>query len=280
MIWFLEGLGLMRRNLSRGALLALCWTLALLVAGLLGWALENSLRLREALVERVPAEVYLAPEDGAAASRVLDELSRCRSLRLAGLLGREEAAAEFQQGFGVDVVELLGENPFPLTVLLKVRADADPLLLERELARLRQLPGVDGVHVDRALLGNLGLRLRQAGRAGMGLGLLLALLTVALLAAAVRSIARSWQAEARLLALQGARPLQVLLPPAVALLLPALVSALLAVWGGHVLDSLAVRMELPGFHLAPVLLTGGLLPLLFAFLLLRRGVAVKGQEEM
>ncbi len=269
MIWWLEGLGLMRRNLSRSLLLIMCWTLALLVAGLLGWAMENSLQLREALMGRVPAEVYVKPGDGAAAARVLDEVSRCRTLRLAGLLGTEAAAAEFRQGFGVDVVELLGENPFPVTVLLKVKASASPREVDGDMARLRRVPGVEGVHLDRALLGSLGTRLRQAGRAGLGVGLLLALLTVALLAAAVRSLARAWEGEARLLTLQGARTIHVVLPPAVALLLPALLSLGLAHAGHVALDSLLRGAGLPQASMLPVMFGGGLLPLLLALVLLK-----------
>jgi len=267
MIWLLEGLGLLRRSLSRTVLLVLCWTLALLVGGVLGWALEHSLQLREALVGRVPAEIYLKADDARAPARVMEELSRCQTLRLAGMLGREAAAREFQQGFGVDVVELLGENPFPPTVLLKVKADAAPDQLERELIRLRKVPGVEGVHVDRALLGSLGDQLRRMGRLAVGVGLLLALLTLGLLAAAVRSLTRSWHDVARLLALQGARPRHLALPPAVALLLPALLSLALAQGGQLALREAATRLDLPSIQLAPLLVGGGALPLVMALFL-------------
>lgn len=221
MIWLLEGLRLLARSRSRSLLLMLCWTLALALAVAAGWGWSNSPQLRQALTRRVPAECYLAGADTPVLARVRSALQVGSTLEWAGLLDADQAAGEFRDGFGVDVVELLGENPFPPTVLLRVRADADTAELDRDLGTLRQVEGVTGTYVDRRLLGDLGRQLRRLGRMILAAGILLSALTLALLAVSARSLLRAWRGEAVLLALHGARPWELALPPATALALPA-----------------------------------------------------------
>jgi len=195
-----------------------------------------------------------------------------RSLEFAGLLQPAAAAEEFRQGFDLDVVELLGENPFPPTVLLRVKPDVSLARLDAELATLAAVPGVTGVHVECELLGEVGGALRRAARVALAITSLLGLLTLALLVAAIRSLRRAWGGEAALLDLQGARPGQLALPVLLALLLPALAAAALAQAGLLGLDWLARDLGLGDLRPAPVwpLWVGGALPLLAAWLILLR----------
>jgi cell division protein FtsX len=226
MIWWREALGLLGRSRSRTLLLALCWTLALALAGALGWLWRNSSAVRESWTRRVPAECYLESADPALQERVRELLATTSSLRWAGLVPAEQAADEFREGFGLDVPALLGENPFPPTVRLEVRPDAPLEEVDRDLARLAHAPGVSGVFVERELLGQVGDTLRRAGRAALAVLVLLSGLTLLLLVSALRSLQRSWAGEAALLAVQGARPWQLALPVWLALAMPAAVA-----WG-------------------------------------------------
>ncbi|MFA7332231.1 MAG: hypothetical protein WC326_14270 [Candidatus Delongbacteria bacterium] len=275
MIWWTEALGLLARSRSRSLLLVLVWTLTLTLCGALGWAWRNSPRLREAWTSRVPAECYLEQADAPTLDGVRRTLAGSRTLEWAGLLDPAQAAAEFRSGFDLDVVELLGENPFPTTVLLRVRPAAELAQLDRDLAALDALPGVSGVHVERELLGELGAGLRRAGRAALVLLLLISALTAALLAAALRSLRRAWRGEAVLLAFQGVRAGPLARPLLIALALPAL-AALLISWlllAG--LQRLPARLGLSGAVEAPLwpLLLGVALPLVVAsgFVLRRMG---------
>jgi hypothetical protein len=271
MIWLLEGLRLLLRSRSRSALLVLCWSLTLLAAGALGWVLGNSRQFRSALAGRVPAECYLDQEDEGVREAVRRVLAAGTALEWAGYLDRAAAAAEFEAGFGVDVRALLGENPFPPTVLLRVRPEASAAELERHLGQLEELPGVSGTHVDRQLLGDLGRQMRRLGIIVLGAGLLLAALTAGLLAAAVRSLDRAFQGEAALLVRQGARPWQLFLPPATALVLPAAATALVALALLRFLGGLADRLDLPAAGSAPGSLASGIaLPLALGLLHLAR----------
>lgn len=229
MIWWREALGLLARSRSRALLLALCWMLALVLAGALGWLWRNSSAVRESWTRRVPAECYLVSGDPALQRQVRDLLERSASLRWEGLVPAEQAAAEFREGFGLDVPALLGENPFPPTVRLQVRPGATLEEVDRDVARLAALPGVEGVHVERELLGQVGDTLRRAGRVALAVLILLAGLTLLLLVSALRSLQRSWAGEAALLAVQGARPWQLALPVWLALAAPAAVAWGLAV---------------------------------------------------
>jgi cell division protein FtsX len=266
MIWLLEGLRLLGRSRARSLLLVLCWTLALTLAGLAGWAWRGSPQLRAALTRRVPAECYLADDGAATLAGVRAALAAGRGLEWAGLLDAGQAAGEFRAGFGVDVVELLGENPFPPTVLLRVRPEAGPAQLERELAALRRVPGVTGVYLDQRLLGELGRQLRRAGWLLLGTGALLALLTLGLLALAMRGLWREWQGVARLLALHGARPWQLAVPPLVALFGTALVAAALSWVLAGVLSNLMARLGLAGISQGWTLFVGAILPTLLSAL--------------
>lgn len=269
MIWWLEALGLLARSRSRTLLLVLCWTLALTLSGALGWAWRNSPALREAWTRRVPAECYLERADGGTLDGLRTQLSRSRSLEWAGLLSPERAAEEFRAGFELDVVALLGENPFPATVLLRVRPDATLESLDRDLVELRALPGISGVHVERELLGELGQGLRRAGLVALGVLTLFILLTAALLAAALRSLQRAWAGEARLLTLQGAGASTLVLPIFLALSLPALAAVGVSWLLLGLLAELPLRVGLTtqGPPWWPVL-TGGLLPLAVGLLVL------------
>ena len=271
MIWLLEGLRLLARSRSRSLLLMLCWTLALALAVAAGWGWSNSPQLRQALTRRVPAECYLASVDAPVLARVHSALQAGSTLEWAGLLDAGQAAGEFRDGFGVDVVELLGENPFPPTVLLRVRAGADTAELDRDLGTLRQVEGVTGTYVDRRLLGDLGRQLRRLGRLILAAGALLSALTLALLAAAVRGLLRVWQAEASMLVLHGARPWQVALPPAVALTIPALAVAVVALALPQTLTVLVSHLDLPAGGIAAwPLVSGVVAPLLAAWWYINR----------
>jgi len=268
-IWVREGLRLLARSPMRSVLLVLCWSLTLLLAGALGWGLRHSNQFRAALTGRVPAECYLAGEGGTADAAVRRFLEGSRTLAYTGRLSRAEAAAEFAAGFGVDVVALLGENPFPPTVLMRVRPGADPARLDEELARLAAVPGVEGVHVDRQLLGEVGRQLARMGRVLVAAAAVLALFTAALLAAAVRGLQRAYRAEAQLLVYEGARPWQLTLPPLVALLLPAMLTVLLVLTMSRAMFSTLQWIGL-GDHLLHTwpLLLGVCLPVAAAALVL------------
>lgn len=272
MIWLWEALGLLVRSRSRTLLLVLCWTLALSLSGVMGWAWRNSPRLRDAWTRRVPAECYLERPTAATLDMLRRSLAESPSLEWAGVLDPERAAAEFRAGFDLDVVELLGENPFPTTVLLRVRPQAGLPQLDRDVAELKLLPGVSGVHVERELLGELGAGLRRAGQVALAAFLLFALLTAGLLAAALRSLQRGWRDEARLLALQGVSPGTLALPLLLALALPALLAAGLARLLLVLLEQLPGRLGLPEMLPAPFwpIWLGALLPLAVGGLILLR----------
>lgn len=275
MIWWWEALGLLGRSRSRALLLALCWMLALVLAGALGWLWRNSSAVRESWTRRVPAECYLESAEPALQERVRGVLASCGSLRWAGLVPVEQAAEEFRQGFGLDVPALLGENPFPPTLRLDVRPGAELAEVDRDLQRLAATPGVSGVFVERELLGQVGDTLRRAGRAALAVLALLSGLTLLLLVSALRSLQRSWAGEAALLAVQGARTWQRALPVWLALALPAALAWGLAqgmlsgiVWLA-LQAGLATDMQGDGSFL----LLGLLIPLAMAALAVVRGAA-------
>ncbi len=264
MIWLKEGFRLLGQSGLRAILLMIVTTMLMLLARVTEWAWLNSSDLRRAWQENLIVELYLTVN---ADVEVIEErVGIGRAFAWEGLLNESTAAEEFEAGFGLNIVELLGHNPFPRTVRLSLKPEGSRDTWEAELDALSHLPGVESVYADPLLLRAGGRGLRFALGGSILILLLLLGLSLVVLRALGRSIERRWRDTALLLDLQGCQPLLARVPPAIAICLPTVLAALVSLL---IPGSLVSVLELPAYEgLLPLSLLLGLAPLLLLLRLL------------
>jgi cell division transport system permease protein len=212
-----EGLRVLGRSRARSALLALLLLAAGVLVTLAVLVAANSRLTGSVWLQRLPVDVLLS-ETGEA----LDEAAwRARVARLPNLgwgrlLSREQAAAEFAQAFGRPLEDLIGENPFPAVLELRLRPDAAPEDLALDLSTLASWPEVSEAAFDAELMLRLAARLRLVGRVLAGGAAVLLLAALLLVGRGLASQLSAWSPEMRLLAVCGASPGQLRAPLLVA----------------------------------------------------------------
>jgi cell division protein FtsX len=226
-----EVLRILRRSRTSAGLLmlgmGLFWVLLFELLLLTG----SSRLLMSGAFRQVPADVYLTaqagPEDRARLSFLVDSLDQ---LEWSRLVSPEAAAVEFREAFDQDPVALLGENPFPWSIEVRLPLGGDLERMKAQLEWLGSHPAVEEVHTSGSLLERVALRVRLL--ATWLTGSLLAILGInaLLLKLAWRSILRHWSREMRVMALLGASPSRIRAPLLLTAALQGLLPAL-AAWG-------------------------------------------------
>lgn len=225
MIWFREGLRLLAASRLRSLALFLVWFLLFSLIQLLEWSWANSGELRRSWQNRLIVELYLT--EGAEPEALRAAAEEGGVFQWNGMLAQQQAAEEFEASFGMDVLELLGRNPFPRTALLTLDPGRSREEWAPRLDELSSRPDVAGLWADPLLLRQGGRGLRAFMATALGTLILLLLLAAFLMRAMWRGVERSWKETGGLLELSGAPRLRRRLPPALALTLPALGAAML-----------------------------------------------------
>lgn len=239
-----EGLRLLGRSRSRTVLLVLLLGLAGFLLAQTVLVAANSRLALGVWLRRLPVDVLLS-ESGEALDEAVwrERIDGLPTLDWGRRLSREQASAEFAEAFGRPLEELVGENPFPAALELRLKADADPGAVEADLATLESWPEVADAAYDAELGARLAERLRALGL-GLGGGALgLLLISLLLVRRGLASQLAAWAPEMRLLALAGAPPARLRAPvlvaaallgaaPMAAVLAALLVEGWLAAWIG------------------------------------------------
>lgn len=158
-----------------GALLLVTWNTQRLLARLAS-AAEFSVYLSDAASSEQRGAVEAAIERSGVAARI-------------EYISKGQALARFQTEFAdlAAVADSLGENPFPASLEVQVRAAAEQEDAVEPLVRqVAAMPGVDDVRYDSEWLGRVGDVLRTAALAGFALGLLMAIAAGVTVAAVVQ----------------------------------------------------------------------------------------------
>ena len=133
-------------------------------------------------------------------------------------ISKEQALARFRRDFAelASLAETMGDNPFPASLEVRVRPDADregrAAMLVQQVAAL---PGVADVRYDREWLSRLSAAVRMIRAAGLGLALLMALAAGVTVAAVVRLGLFARRDEIEIMELVGA-PLAFIRGPFIA----------------------------------------------------------------
>lgn len=149
-----EGLtGLRRAKFpSFAAILTIAISLTLLgMAYLIGSEMYSLLTTMRA---KVKIEVFLLPSATESDKATIEEsLESHKAVAAFQFISKEEAAARFQEEFGEDIYEVLGENPLPVSYTVDLTSSyRTSEAITAFVQELRRLPGVDEVRYRQTFL--------------------------------------------------------------------------------------------------------------------------------
>jgi cell division transport system permease protein len=186
-----------------GALLLVTWNARRVLADLSA-AAEFSIYLQEGATSDERAEIErVVDQSGVAAAREY--------------ISKPQALARFRTEFAdlAPIAADLDENPFPASIEVRVRTDADAARFDEMLRRVGAMPAVADVRYDREWLESLGGVLRTMNTAGLALVVVMALAAAITVAAVVRLGLQARHDEIEIMELVGA-PLSFIRGPFVA----------------------------------------------------------------
>lgn len=193
------------RMMAFFSLLSLSLTLTLFGVFLLFY--YNVQNLLHSMQEDVQFSIYLS--DGAAEEAVLsikERLSSDDRISSVIYISKEEALTIFRKEFHDEsLLKSLGGNPLPASFEVKVKAAyQDPQQLSVMVDRFKRLPGVEEVEYGSEWLRNLDAFLKLLKKIGIGVGGLLAVAIVTIIANTVRLHFYSRKDEIEIMKLIGA----------------------------------------------------------------------------
>lgn len=219
---------------------------ALVLFGLFGTVSLSFYDIIQELRGRVELEVFL--DDSLADRQVADVTGKIRLLpgiREVTVVSKQDAAAIFLKDFGEDVVKILGSNPLPRSIRLKLLPEyASPDNIERMIPVVDRLsPGLEVRYNHRYLK-----QIEQNGKLFTlltgGLGIVIAVATVVLVGYTIKLALYSRQEKIRTMRLVGATAWFIGAPYVVEGALQGLVSGLLAAGALYlVFEELLLRYE-------------------------------------
>lgn len=182
------------RTLGLGGLLTLVsLTITLALGALTAEGVLMLQRWQRSALERFEIEAFLRPDIAVArAEAALDAAGRIPHVAGVRFVTRDDAAERFREQFGGDILDLLGYNPLPPSLIVTLSGKLTPGELWRLVAKaLEEIDGVEDVVYQGELLGEVEKLFDRAGRTlllliggVLGLSLLFTGLTVA---AAIRA---------------------------------------------------------------------------------------------
>jgi len=273
---FRQGSASLWRSRGSSAFAVLAIALALIVLGALLLVTWNAEQLLARWSSAAEFSVYLrddATSDQRGAVEAAIDASGLSDGR--EYVSKAEALTRFRREFA-ELAELTSgfdENPFPASIEVRVRPEADHDAAEALVKRLLAMPGVADARYDRDWLTRIGSALGTIRAAGFALALLMAIAAAVTVATVVRLGLRARSEELEIMELVGA-PLAFIRGPFVAEgFLQGGIGALLAlaalwvgfrvalVWWGADLSSLlgGESVQFLPFRLCFYLLAGGML---------------------
>ncbi len=141
------------------------------------------------------------------ASVLLDDLKRNPAIDSTYYISKEQAATKFKKQFGEDITTVLGANPLPSSVNLKVEQSYSNLdSLDKLVADLSGLPGVAEVKFNRSFIAGVDRNARIVSLITIGLGVFISIAAIALVANTTRLAIFAKRQMIKTMELGGATP--------------------------------------------------------------------------
>ena len=120
-------------------------------------------------------------------TRTAERIRQLEGIEATRLITPEEALAEYRNGSGMqDALALLEDNPLPAVVIAELATDVRSADIDRLVTRIRELPSVDMLRLDREWLQRLDALVALGNRATALVALLLGLTVVLVLFNTIR----------------------------------------------------------------------------------------------
>jgi cell division transport system permease protein len=209
-----EGLSGFRRAKLSTAVSVLTISISLILLGMFAIVTRNTVALVESIRNKVELEAFL---NEPLKSSDIDSL-RSRILALQGVekttfISKEEAARIFKQEFGEDIHKVLDLNPLPPSFKISLKEGFRTAEKAEEIQKqVRQFKGVDDVVYRKAIVEFIDKRVRTFSLVALGLGILITLSAIVLVANTVRLTIYSKQQIIETMKLVGATPGVIRLP--------------------------------------------------------------------
>lgn len=238
-----EGLRGLRRASFAAAASTSAMAVALVLVGMVLVVGFETARVAEWLRERVgEVEVFLEVEADDEAGRTLErQLARYRSVASTRFVTKAEAVEIFRSEFG-EGAETFFDRPFlPASIRLRFRPEwANPDSLAALKTRLEQIPKVDEVQFNQALLIAVQRNLRLITWFGAGIGMIVLIASIFLVANTIRLTIYARRLLIRTMKLVGATDSFIRRPFLVEGVVQGFIAGLLAagvLWAGFELIS-------------------------------------------
>ncbi len=207
--------GLRTSGLS-AALSVLSMSLALLIAGAFGMGIANMRGLLERVGDELTLSAYLAPEvDDAQRAALVAAAARIEGVGGVEAISAQEAVVRFPERTGVpaDWMKLLDESPLPASLEVRLRAESrSSAAVGRVRLALAALPGVSDVSTGEDWVAGYQRALDFVRAVALGVGSVLALATLVIIARTIRLGLQERRDELEILALVGASRSTIRLP--------------------------------------------------------------------
>lgn len=180
-------------------------------------------------------------------------------------VSRDSAAKIFKAEFGEDIVSILGTNPLPASIKVRLKSEYATLdSLERFVSRVKARDGVLEARYNREFLAGLDRNARLLFFIALGIGVLISLAAVALVSNTIRLIILNKQEMIRTMLLVGATRGFIRAPFLIEGALQGLLGGILAI-GALALLNVAIYQTYPDLYEAIALPDYRVYALLAAF---------------
>lgn len=163
-------------------------TLVLFLFGLLGLFLANANKINQLLKENIEISIFF--RDGvkeADAAYLKTKLENMKAVKQAKLVTKEEAKEFLMNEIGDDFVAIIGYNPLPYTIDLRLYSDwANADSLTNFSTQLEQLSSVRDVYYQHDIIKNIDRNVKVIGWLLFGFTFLFLIIAVALINSTIR----------------------------------------------------------------------------------------------
>jgi cell division transport system permease protein len=181
-------------------------TVSLLLLGIFLLVLENINDIVQNIRDRIEIEVFLKDNlDATAKDAVQKQITNIPGIKTIKFISKEEASKIFRQEFGEDINKVLDFNPLPESYKITLGDDYKNSGNVQEITnKLKEISGIDDVLYRKTLLELLDKRARLFSEISLGIGIVIALISVFLISNTIRLIIYSKRKMIETMKLVGA----------------------------------------------------------------------------
>ncbi len=203
---FAESISGFRRAKLASAISIFTISVSLVLLGIFATLSLNASRVLSEIRSRVEVEFFLSQSlKEKDAKQLANALQNNPSVQAATYISRDSAAQIFKTEFGEDIVAILGTNPLPASIKVRLKSDYATLdSLETFVAEVKNRNGILEARYNKEFLAGLDRNARILFYITCAIGVLISVAAVALISNTIRLIIMNKQEMIRTMLLVGA----------------------------------------------------------------------------